>query len=104
MDFSATSTNITELLVASLAVIAVVLLLRKRYDSNIPLLFYFFLILFTNLSDRGLHPVLLYAGLIVALLLRFEFMGKGVVRFVAFLTNLTLCIIVYSMVMDVLSV
>ena len=103
MNFSATSTNITELLVVALAVVAVVLLLRKRYDSNVPLLFYFFLVIFTNMSDRSLHPALLYAGLALALLLRFEFMGTGFSKFVAYLANGTLCVIIYSMMTDVFS-
>ena len=103
MDFSATSTNITELLVVALAVVAVVFLLRKRYDSNIPLLFYFFLVIFTNTSERSLHPALLYGGLALALLLRFEFMGTGFSKFIAFLANTAICIIIYSMVTDVFS-
>lgn len=103
MEFNATSTNITELLVASLAVVAAVLLMRKRYDSNLPLLFYFFAILFTNMAaDREINPYLLYSGLALALVVRFEFMGSGFAKFVAFCATLSLCLIIWSMMSDVL--
>lgn len=101
MEFNANSLNITELLVVALAVVAAVLLMRKRYDSNIPLLFYFALIVFSNATDREIHPYLLYAGLIFAMLLRFEFMGGGFMKFVAFMTTASLVVIIYAMVSDV---
>ena len=34
MYFNATPTNMTELLVVCLAVVSIIMLLRKRYDSN----------------------------------------------------------------------
>ena len=103
MDFNATSLNITELLVAALAIVAVIFLFRKRYDSNLPLLFYTFLIMFTSMSDRSVHPFLLYGGLASALVLRFEFMGSGFSKFIAFLATGTLVVIIYSMMVDVFS-
>ena len=101
MEFNATSVNLTELLVACLAVVAAVLLLRKRYDSNLPLLFYGVVILFTNMSDRGPHPYLIYSGLVLAMLLRFEFMGGSFAKVVATLSTIALCVIIYSMMSDV---
>jgi|SRR4051794_14280790 hypothetical protein len=101
MEFSATSTNITEILVAALAIVALALLMRKRYDSNLPLLFYFVLIVFMNMSDRELNPYLLYFGLITALVLRFEFMGTGFAKFVAILTTGSLGLIIWSMMSEV---
>ena len=101
MEFNPTSLNVTELLVVALALVATVVLMRKRYDSNMPLLFYFVLILFSNATEREINPYLLYAGLMLAMLLRFEFMGGGVVKFVAFMTTATLMVIIYAMVSDV---
>jgi hypothetical protein len=101
MEFNATSTNMTEVLVACLAVVAVILLLRKRYDSNMPLLFYFVVILFSNMSDRVLNPYLLYTGLVLAMLLRFEFMGGGIAKVVATFSTVSLCAIVCIMMSDV---
>lgn len=101
MDFNATSLNVTELLVVALAVVAAIMVMRKRYDSNVPLLFYFVLILFTNMSDREINPYVLYAGLILAMLLRFEFMGGGFAKFVGFMTASSLVVIMYMMVAEV---
>lgn len=101
MDFNATSLNITELLVVALAVVAAIMVMRKRYDSNVPLLFYFVLIMFTNMSDREINPYVLYAGLILAMLLRFEFMGGGFAKFIGFMTTSSLVVIMYLMVAEV---
>jgi hypothetical protein len=101
MEFNATPTNLTEVLVACLAVVAVVLLLRKRYDSNMPLLFYFTVIIFCNSTDRELNPYLLYTGLILALLLRFEFMGGSFAKIVATFSTVSLFVIIWTMMSDV---
>ena len=103
MYFNATPTNMTEVLVVCLAVVSVFMLLRKRYDSNIPLLFYALAVLFTNGADRPIHPVILYGGLAFCLLLRFEFMGSGFSKFVAFLANAGLALMIWVMMSDVLA-
>lgn len=103
MEFNATSLNVTEVLVIALAVTAAVLLMRKRYDSNVPLLFYFVLVLFSNMSDRGANPYVLYSGVILALLLRFEFMGGSFAKFVAFLNTASLGVIIWMMMAEVLT-
>jgi hypothetical protein len=103
MQFNASSVNVTEVLVIGLAVVAAVLVMRKRYDSNVPLLFYFVLVLFNNMSDRGANPYLLYTGLILALLLRFEFMGGSFAKLVAILTTASLGLIIWVMMAEVLA-
>lgn len=103
MEFNATATNITELLVVVLVIVSVVLLMRKRYDSNLPLLSYIAVIAFTNaVEGRALNPFLLYAGLGLALVLRFEFMGTGFAKMVAFLATGLMCVITWIMMSDVL--
>jgi hypothetical protein len=101
VDFDANSLNITELLVACLAVVAMVLLMKKKYDSNLPLLFYFVALLFTNMSDRSVNPYLMVVGLGLALLLRFEFMNPGFTKLVAGLTTTAMGIIVYVFLVEV---
>ncbi len=101
MDFQGTPLNMTELLVAALAVVAVFMLVRKKYDSNLPLLFYFFAVLFTNMSEREVNPYLLYGGLGFALLLRFEFMNQGFAKIVAFFANVALALTIYVMLHEV---
>ncbi|MCU1335948.1 MAG: hypothetical protein JWO19_1529 [Bryobacterales bacterium] len=103
MHFNATPTNMTELLVVCLAVVAIVMLVRKRYDSNLPLLFYFLAVVFTNMFDRPVNPAILYGGLAFCLLLRFEFMGSGISKLVAFLANAGLVLMVWVMMTDVLA-
>jgi len=103
MYFNATPTNFTELLVVCMAVIAMLMLLRKRYDSNLPLLFYFLAVVFTNATDRQVNPAILYGGLAFCLILRFEFMGSGISKLVAFLANAGLVMMIYLMMSDVLA-
>jgi hypothetical protein len=103
MEFNPTSVNVTEVLVICLAVVAAMLVMRKRYDSNLPLLFYLVLVLFNNMSERGINPYLLYTGLILALLLRFEFMGGPFAKLVAFLTAASLGVIIWMMMAEVLA-
>jgi len=103
MYFNASPANITELLVVSLAVVAIIMLLKKRYDSNIPLLFYSLAVVFTNGVDRQVQPAILYGGLMFCLLLRFEFMGKKISTAVAFFANMGLVLMIWSMMTDVLA-
>lgn len=103
MYFNASATNITEILVVSLAVVSIIMLLKKRYDSNVPLLFYSLAVMFTNGVDRQVHPAILYGGLLFCLLLRFEFMGKKISTTVAFLANAGLVLMIWAMMSDVLA-
>jgi len=91
-----------ELLVAVIAVFAVAMVVRKNYQSNLPLLFYLAAVVVTNALDRPVNPYLMYGGLIFALLLRFEFMGVGFTKFIAFMTSGGLCLVAWSMISDVL--
>lgn len=101
MDFDANSANITELLVALLAVVAMMLLMRKKYDSNMPLLFYFVALIFTNMTDRSVNPYLMIVGLALALLLRFEFLNPGFTKVIAGLATISMGVIVYVFLVEV---
>ena len=79
------------------------MLLKKRYESNIPLLFYSLAVMFTNGVDRQIHPAVLYGGLLFCLLLRFEFMGKKISSAVAFMANAGLIAMIWAMMSDVLA-
>ena len=78
-------------LVCSLAIIGIFKLFGKRYDSNVPLLFYLFAVPFTSMFDRPVHPAILYGGLGFVLLLRFEFMGPTFSKMIAFFATAGLC-------------
>ena len=71
----------------ALAVIAVVYLSRGHYTSNLPLLFYAAALTLTAMTDRSVNIWVLYIGLALALILRFEFMGTGFTKFIAVLTS-----------------
>jgi hypothetical protein len=96
------STGLLELLVVLLAVFAVVMVMRQRYHSNLPLLFYLAALVFTNWADRLVNPYLMYTGLVLALLLRFEFMGSGFSKFIAFMTCGALSLVAWNMIADVI--
>ena len=103
MYFNASPTNVTELLIVCLAVVSIIMVLKKRYDSNIPLLFYALAVMITNGADRPVHPAILYGGLAFCLLLRFEFMGKKISSAVAFFASAGLVAMIVAMMSDVLA-
>lgn len=103
MYFRATPTNMVAVLVSSLAFVGVAMLLRKRYDSNVPLLFYFFAVPFTTMFDRPVHPYVLYGGLGFALLLRFEFMGRNFTKFIASLATLGLGVMIWVLLSETMA-
>ena len=103
MYFNASPTNVTELLVVCLAVVSIVMLLKKRYESNIPLLFYALAVMITYGAERPVHPAILYGGLAFCLLLRFEFMGKKISKAVAFMASVGLVAMIFAMMSDVLA-
>ena len=90
MYFDATPMNMTILLVVALAIIAIVLLSRGRYDSNLPLLYYSAALAVNGFGDGGLPPIVIYLGIAFALILRFEFMGKGFTKFIGVMTSLAM--------------
>ena len=89
MYFDATPLNMTKLLVVALAIVAIVMLMRGRYASNMPLLFCIVGLWMQMISTayRPTDSYILYVGLALALILRFEFMGKGFTKFIAFATG-----------------
>lgn len=101
MYFDATPMNMTILLVVSLAIIAIILLSRGRYDSNLPLLYYSAALALSVLTDRGLPLILLYSGIAFALVLRFEFMGKGFTKFVGVVNSIAMGLTVLAFLDEV---
>jgi hypothetical protein len=101
VELNATSENITALLVATLALVAMYFLIRKKYDSNLPLFFYFIAMVFTNMSDKEVNPYLMFIGLGFALLLRFEFMNSSFSKVVAFFATASMGLIVYVFLVEV---
>ena len=101
MYFDATPMNMTILLVVTLAIIAIFLLIRGRYDSNVPLLYYSAALALSVMTDRGLPLILLYSGIAFALVLRFEFMGKGFTKFIGVANSIAMGLTVLVFLNDV---
>jgi hypothetical protein len=101
MYFDATPMNMTIMLVVALAIIAIFLLSRGRYDSNVPLLYYSAALALSVMTDRGLPLILLYSGIAFALVLRFEFMGKGFTKFVGVVNSIAMGLTVLVFLNDV---
>lgn len=100
MGFNATSTNVVAMLVSALAAVGVLMLMQKKYDSNIPLLFYFFAVPFTTMFDRPVDPALMYGSLAFSLLLRFEFMGASFTKFIAFMAACGLGVVAFALMSE----
>jgi hypothetical protein len=80
-----TGFDVVMLLVAALAVCALYTLARSRLESNLPLLFYIAVIALVRWSGDGINDYLLGAGVILALMLRFEFMNGPFTKLVVML-------------------
>ena len=93
----------TTLLVVTLAIITLVYLMRGRWDSNLPLLFYSAVFFLLASPDRSINPYLFYSGIVLALVLRFEFMGKGFTKFVGFLNISAISLVAVSFLDQVFS-
>lgn len=82
MPFRLPSLNSTNLTLFFGALFAIYLLFRKRQDSNLPVIYYCVMIGYTSFLEGRLSPWVVSTGLIVALLLRFEFMNETFTRIV----------------------
>ncbi|MGI8743517.1 MAG: hypothetical protein ACR2NN_13295 [Bryobacteraceae bacterium] len=80
MHFHATTFSITTALLVAFACLVIYTRLKGWLESNIPILFYLAMIVYTN-ALQGEMPPWVYLGFGFALLLRFEFMSGGFTTF-----------------------
>lgn len=92
----AASFNVTTALLVAGALFVVYMRLRNWFDTNIPLLYYGLMIVYTNALDGLLSPWVIYFGIALALLLRFEFMNLQCTRAVKTFELFVLSIIVWD--------
>jgi hypothetical protein len=90
------SFNVTTALLVVGALFVVYMRLRNWFDSNIPLLYYGLMIIYTNALDGLLSPWVVYFGITLALLLRFEFMNLQCTRAVKSIELVVLTVIVWD--------
>ncbi len=97
MDFSASPFNVSTALLVAFAFWVIYLRSRGLVDTNIPL-FYYGLIVYYVIAYgdwTNLPPLLVYVSMILALVLRFEFMNSSFTKVVSMLECCALAGIVY---------
>lgn len=80
---------------AAFAMFVIYTRLRNWLESNIPILFYLFLIIYMKAVDGSVPLWLSLAGLGCALVLRFEFINLWVTRVMKFIETGILAVIIY---------
>jgi hypothetical protein len=94
-----TAIDVAALILVVFAAAVIYALARSKIDSNVPLLFYLALACFTHMAGRDVHANIFGAGVVLALILRFEFMNGPFTRAVAIVE----CAAVAVMSWDLLS-
>lgn len=92
----ASSFNVTTALLVVGALFVVYTRLRNWFDTNVPLFYYGLMIVYTNALDGLLSPWVIYFGVVLALLLRFEFMNLPFTRAVKSIELVVLTIIAWD--------
>jgi hypothetical protein len=77
--------NVTTGVMVILTIWTVISRFRFRTDANWPLIYYLFVVIYHQWAPGRLNPWAIYAGVVSALLLRFEFMGGGFLRLIRFI-------------------
>ena len=97
MGFRSTSLSITTLLLIALGVLAIYMLARRKADSNLPMIFYLFLFVYSRVVPESVNPNLFFAGVVLALILRFEFMNRFFTQLVLLLEMLAVLAICWGL-------
>jgi hypothetical protein len=87
--------SVTTVLMAALALYVIYTRLKNWLESNIPIFYYVFLIIYMRAMDGNVPLWLSLAGLCCALILRFEFMNAVFIRVVKFIEMAILGVIIY---------
>ena len=73
--------NVTTAVMVLLSAFTIATRFRFRVDHNWPLVYYLSVVMYHQWVPGSVNPYVLYAGVVCALLLRFEFMGGGFLKF-----------------------
>ena len=87
--------SVTTILMAALALYVMYTRLKNWLESNVPIFFYVFLIIYMRAVDGSVPLWLSLAGICCALILRFEFMNEFFIKVVKFLEFAVLAVIIY---------
>ena len=70
--------------------------MRGKMDSNTPILFYIVMASYVNTYGTGIPALPVYIGLVLTLLLRFEFMNNGFSKLIRVAEACTLLVLLYG--------
>ena len=87
--------SVTTGLMAALAFWVIYTRLKNWLESNIPIFYYVFLIIYMKAVEGSVPLWLSLAGFSCALILRFEFMNEFFIRVVKFIEMAILAVIIY---------
>jgi len=87
--------SVTTVLMAILALYVIYTRLKNWLESNIPLYYYVFLVIYMKAVDGSVPLWLSLAGMGCALILRFEFINEIFTRVVKFVEMIILAAIIY---------
>lgn len=102
MGFRATSLSITTVLLVCFASVVIYILARRKADSNLPMIFYLFLFIYTRFVQDSVNANLFFAGVVLALFLRFEFMNRFFTLLVLLLEMCSILLIVWELLGEIL--
>ncbi len=87
--------SVTSILMAAFALFVIYTRLKNWLESNVPILFYIFLIVYMKAVDGSVPLWLSLAGLSCALIMRFEFLNEFFIRVMKFIEMALLAVIIY---------
>ena len=82
MHFQVTLFSVITMILMGLTVWVIVTRTRGKHESNWPLVYYALVLIYWKAFAGGLNVYWVYAGVVSAVFLRFEFMGGAVLTFV----------------------
>ncbi|MGH9673875.1 MAG: hypothetical protein ACRD44_11900 [Bryobacteraceae bacterium] len=88
--------NVTTGVMVLLSAFTIFTRFRFRVDHNWPLVYYLAVFAYHIWAPESLNPWVIYAGVVVTLLLRFEFMGGGFLKFMRAIDLGTLALLTYG--------
>ena len=96
MYFDPTPVNFTCMLVLCLGVWAIHSASKQRTDVNVPLVFYAVVLIFNRAFDSSFNVRLIFLGIALAAMIRFEFLNKFFIKWVSYVEMAVLVMIVWN--------
>jgi hypothetical protein len=87
--------SVTTILMAALALYVIYTRFKNWLESNVPIFYYVFLVIYMRAVDGSVPLWLSLAGMGCALILRFEFMNELFTKVVKFIEIVILAVIIY---------